>query len=301
MRVLVTGATGFVGRRLCGVLNAEGHQVVALSRNPESARRKIPTLERVHGWDPETGPPPLEAFVAVAGVVNLAGESVAGRWTESKRQAIRNSRVVGTRHLVRGIAAASTTPRVLVSASAIGFYGDRSEEELTEDSAPGQDFLAQTCQDWEREALRAREYGVRVVNPRIGIVLGPEGGALEAMLLPFKLGAGGPLGSGRQWWSWVHRDDLARLIVFALDSNCQGPLNATAPHPIRQKDFAKVLGKVLHRPAFMPAPAVALKIVLGGFSTELLSSKRVLPRKTQNDGFRFQFPELETALREALG
>jgi uncharacterized protein (TIGR01777 family) len=142
---------------------------------------------------------------------------------------------------------------------------------------------------------------VRVVKPRIGIVLGPGGGALKAMLLPFKLGAGGPLGSGRQWWSWVHRDDLVKLIIFALDSNCQGALNATAPHPVRQKDFAKVLGKVLHRPTFMPAPAFALKIVLGGFSTELLSSKRVYPRKTQDAGFRFQFPELHNALADALG
>jgi len=301
MRVLVTGATGFVGQRLCVVLHHEGHEVIALSRDPEAAKHKIPSLQQAYGWDPETGPPPVEAFAAVSGVVNLAGESVVGRWSESKKQAIRNSRVVGTRHLVRGMAAASTKPRVLVSASAIGFYGDRGEQELTEDSAPGQDFLGLTCQEWEQEAERAAALGVRVVKPRIGIVLGPGGGALEAMLLPFKLGAGGPLGSGRQWWSWVHRDDLVKLIIFALDSNCQGALNATAPHPVRQKDFAKVLGKVLRRPAFMPAPAFALKIVLGGFSTELLSSKRVYPHKTQDAGFRFQFPELHNALADALG
>ncbi len=300
MRVLVTGATGFVGRRLCEVLHQEGHEVTALSRDPASARRKVPALQNAFAWDPETGPPPPEVFAAVAAVVNLAGESVVGRWTESKQQAIRNSRVVGTRHLVRGIAAASTRPRALISASAIGFYGDRGDEELTEESAPGQDFLARTCQEWEQEAQRAADLGVRVVTPRIGIVLGPGGGALDAMLLPFKLGAGGPLGSGRQWWSWVHRDDLIKLISFALDSNCEGALNATAPHPVRQKDFAKVLGRVLHRPAFLPAPAFALKIVLGGFSTELLSSKRVHPRKTQDAGFLFRFPELYDALADAL-
>jgi uncharacterized protein (TIGR01777 family) len=201
---------------------------------------------------------------------------------------------------VEGIAKANPRPNILVSASAIGFYGDRGDEELTEDSKPGNDFLADTSRQWEAAANQARVHGVRVVTPRIGIVVGPGGGALQAMLTPFKLGAGGPLGSGKQWWSWIHRDDLAGLILFLLDGAYDGVVNATAPHPLRQKDFAKVLGAVLHRPAFMPAPAFALKLVLGGFSSELLSSKRVLPKKTLATGYRFQYPDLRPALEQAL-
>jgi uncharacterized protein (TIGR01777 family) len=193
-------------------------------------------------------------------------------------------------------------PQVMVSASAIGYYGDRGDEELVEDSAPGNDFLAGVCQEWEKEAGKVEWGGVRSARVRIGIVLGPGGGALGAMLLPFKLGAGGPLGSGKQWWSWIHRDDLVALILYLIEHpEFSGSVNGTAPEPARQKDFARVLGRVLGRPALLPAPAFALKAVLGGFSTELLSSKRVLPKTTQDLGFRFQHPQLEAALRQALG
>jgi hypothetical protein len=209
---------------------------------------------------------------------------------------------LGTANLAKAIVRLETKPQVLVSASAIGYYGDRGDEDLTEDSAPGDDFLAGICQQWEAESGKVEWGGVRSVRVRIGIVLGPGGGALDAMLLPAKLGAGGPLGSGRQWWSWVHLDDLIALILYLIEHpEFSGVVNGTAPEPQRQKDFAKVLGRVLRRPAFLPAPAFALKIILGGFSSELLSSKKVAPRGAHELGFHFQYPQLEGALRQVLG
>jgi hypothetical protein len=302
MRTLVTGATGFVGRRLVERFHTQGHNLVALSRNPESAQRSLPLLETAHAWNPLEELPPAAAFQGVDAVVHLAGETVTGVWTEEKKQAIRESRVQGTENLVKAIVRLETKPQVLVSASAIGYYGDRGEEDLTEESAPGSDFLADVSQQWEKEAAKVEWGGVRSARIRVGIVLGPGGGALGAMLTPFKLGAGGPLGSGRQWWSWIHRDDLVALMLFLIEHpEFSGSVNGVAPEPARQKDFAKTLGRVLRRPAFLPAPAFALRIILGGFSTELLSSKRVLPKTTQELGFQFQHPRLEGALRQALG
>jgi len=302
MRILVTGATGFVGRRLVERFHASGHSLVALSRNPAGAQRDVPLLEKAYSWNPLEEVPPAEAFGGVGAVVHLAGEPVTGVWTEEKKQAIRDSRVQGTANLVKAIVRLETKPQSMVSASAVGYYGDRSDEELTEQSAPGTDFLADVCQQWEQEAGKVEWGGVRSARVRVGIVLGPGGGALGAMLTPFKLGVGGPLGSGQQWWSWIHRDDLVALILFLIEHpEFSGVVNGVAPKPERQKDFAKTLGRVLRRPAFLPAPAFALRIILGGFSTELLSSKRVLPKTTQELGFRFQHPELEQALRQALG
>ena len=196
--------------------------------------------------------------------------------------------------------AADSKPKLLISASAIGYYGDRGEETLTEEVAPGGDYLAKLSVDWEEEAARAEALGVRVARLRIGIVLGADGGALGAMMLPFKLGLGGPLGSGRQWWSWIHRADLIGIIEFLLDRELNGPFNATAPEPVRQKEFARTLGKVVRRPALLPAPSFALSLVVGEFSTELLASKRVLPHAVQKAGYEFRFPELERALREIV-
>lgn len=299
MKILLTGATGFIGARLCEVFSQAGHTLTALSRDPVSAKRRVPQLAEAFHWSPLTLP--AQALEGCDAVVNLAGESVAGRWTDAKRKAIRESRVLGTKQLVTAFAQLAQKPKVLISASAIGYYGDRSEELLTEDSAPRTDFLAQVCQEWEREAEQAAQLGVRVVRLRIGIVLGPGGGALQAMLPIFKLGGGGPLGPGRQWWSWVHRDDVVGLIAHALEkSDLSGPVNVTAPQAVRQKEFAQVLGRVLRRPAFMPAPAFALKFVLGEFSNELLSSKRVLPKRAQETGYRFRFAELEPALGDIL-
>lgn len=301
MRVLISGVTGFIGSRLAATLSQTGHQIWGLSRDPEAARKKVPQLSEAFAWNPVAQQPPGNALADVDAVVHLAGEPVTGRWTDKKMQRIRDSRVLGTRHLVKAMAG-SKRPPVLVNGSAIGYYGDRGDTELTVDSGPGDDFLAETCQQWEAEARKADELGVRVVIVRTGIVLGDDGGALEAMLTPFKLGVGGPLGSGKQWWSWIHRDDLVGILQSAVEEgSMQGVYNGTAPNPMRQKEFGKVLGKVLHRPAFMPAPAFALKIVLGGFSTELLSSKRVLPRRLDESGFDFRYPQLEAALRAALG
>ena len=211
---------------------------------------------RVLAWDPLDGPPPAEAFDGVDVVFHLAGESVAeGRWTAAQKARIRESRVLGTRHLVEGISRAERRPRVLVSASAVGYYGDRGDEELTESSPPASDFLAEVCIAWEKEALAAEEAGVRVVTARTGIVLGAGGGALGKMLTPFKLGAGGPLGNGRQWMPWIHVDDLARLYLHAADTDAvRGPMNAVAPNPVTNSEFTKALGRAVHRPAFMPAP-----------------------------------------------
>lgn len=301
MKVLITGATGFIGSRLCEALAAAGHEPIALSRRPADAQQHVPALADAFAWSPMAEPPPPEAFEGVEAVVHLAGENVSGRWTAEKKRAIRESREQGTRHLVEALDRLEAKPRVLVSASAVGIYGDRGDEELTEDSAPGSDFLANVCAAWEAEAQRAASMGVRVVNPRIGIVLGPNGGALQAMLTPFKLGAGGPLGSGQQWWPWVHRADVVGIIQHAIErDDLQGPVNAAAPNPTRQRDFAKALGQVLGRPAFMPAPAFALKLLLGEFSQELLGSQRVFPERVQQAGYAFQYPELEPALRAIL-
>jgi uncharacterized protein (TIGR01777 family) len=276
---------------------------VVLSRNPDRSRAAIGMLAgRIVRWDPMQGPPPAEAFEGVDVVMHLAGESVAeGRWTAAQKARIRDSRVIGTRHLVQGIAQAAVRPRTLVSASAVGYYGDRGEEELTESAAPGRDFLAEVCVAWEQEALAARKHGVRVVTARTGIVLGAGGGALAKMLTPFKLGGGGPLGNGRQWMPWIHVADLARLYVHAAETTAlDGPMNAVAPHPVRNADFTKALARQLHRPAFLPAPYFGLRLLFGEFAQVLFASQRVIPQVAVDSGFVFQYPEIAAALREIL-
>jgi len=301
MRVLISGVTGFIGARLAETLSAAGHEVWGLSRDPAAARKKVPQLTEAFAWNPVAQQPPAEALVDVGAVVHLAGELVAGRWTKKKKERIQDSRVVGTRNLVKAMESPNRPP-VLVSSSAIGFYGDRGDSKLSEDSKPGHDFLADVCRGWEKEAERAEELGIRVVIVRTGVVLAPGGGALKAMLPPFKMGAGGPMGSGRQWWSWIHRDDLVGLFQRAVeDDTMRGVYNGTAPNPMRQKEFGNVLGKVLHRPSFVPTPAFALRLLLGGFSSELLTSKRVIPERLEKHGFEFRYAELESALRQALG
>ena len=300
MKILVTGATGFVGSRLCERLKQRGDTVVALSRDEASARRRVPALEHAYTWDPLAEPAPGEALAGVDGIIHLLGEPVAGRWTEAKKRLIFDSRVVGTRNLVEAISTLDAKPKVLISSSAMGYYGDRGEEQLTEESSAGEGFTSEVCQAWEREALRVEPLGVRLVRLRTGLVLAQAGGPLAEMLTPFRLGAGGPLGSGRQWWSWIHRDDAVGLIIHLLDSDYHGASNGTTPEPVRQKEFAHILGRALHRPAFMPAPAFALKAVLGGFSFELLASRRVLPNVAQRIGYRFQYPDLHSCLQTEL-
>jgi uncharacterized protein (TIGR01777 family) len=301
VNILVTGATGFIGSALVRRLTAAGHTVSALSRSPERQAGSGTELTAVHAWQPLEGPPRPEVFAGIDAVVHLAGEPVDGRWTEKKKRAIRESRELGTRNLVTGMLAAPTPPPVLVSMSAIGIYGQRGDEEVTEETPPGDDFLAGVARAWEAEAERAGTGGVRVVVLRNGLVFGRGGGAFERLLLPARLGAGGPLGGGRQWWSWVHLDDVVGVIVHALEhDDVRGPLNVTAPNPQRQRDVAKALGRVLHRPAFLPAPAFALRLVLGEFSKEVLGSIRVLPRRTEASGYRFAHPDLDEALRDLL-
>jgi uncharacterized protein (TIGR01777 family) len=299
MKALVTGATGFVGPRLLRLLD----QPVVLSRAPERARQTLGALAGpIFRWDPLQSPPPAEAFEGVEVVLHLAGESVAeGRWTAAQKARIRDSRVLGTRHLVQGMAQAKQRPRVLVSASAVGFYGDRGDDELTEASSPAHDFLADVCVAWEDEARAAEKHGTRVVTARTGIVLGAGGGALGKMLMPFKLGAGGPLGNGRQWMPWIHVADLARLYMHAAETAAvRGPMNAVAPHPVRNTEFTKALARQLHRPAFLPAPYFGLRLLFGEFAQVLFASQRVIPKVALDTGFEFQYPDIATALREIL-
>ncbi|MFQ5882501.1 MAG: TIGR01777 family oxidoreductase [Candidatus Methylomirabilales bacterium] len=300
--VLVTGATGFIGRALCAVLRERGQAFTALSRRPERAKAALPGVKEAWKWRPKLEPAPLAAIQGAGAVVHLAGESVAGRWTAEKKRAIRDTRVIGTRHLVEAIGEAKSKPGVLVCASAVGYYGDRGEEELTEEAGPGSDFLAEVCTAWEAEARRAEEFGVRVVMLRTGIVLGRGGGALKQMLLPFKLGLGGPLGSGKQWMPWVHLDDLVGIILHAIQhASVSGPVNATAPTPVRNREFTKALARVLHRPAILPAPAFGLKLLLGEFADVLLASQRVLSKRIRESGYTFRHPSLEPALGALLG
>ncbi len=299
-RVLITGATGFVGNQLLRQLD----RPVVLSRDPQRAQVSLSQFgAEAYAWDPQSESPPAEAFDGVGTVIHLAGDPVAsGRWTAEKKKRIRESRVAGTRHLVQGLAALREKPRVLISASAVGYYGDRGDLELDESAEPGDDFLAEVCRAWEAEALPAREMGIRVVTPRIGIVLGLGGGALAKMLTPFRLGLGGRLGSGRQWMPWIHVQDLVDLLLYAAEhSELSGPINATAPHPVTNLEFTKTLGKVMRRPTVFPVPEFMLKLAMGDFGKVLMDSQRAIPRAAGDAGFQFQFPELEQALRQILG
>lgn len=290
--VLVTGATGFVGSALVRALCARGDRVIAVSRDPERAKRALPSAS---GFVPRVD---AEALRGVDAIVNLAGEPVAGRWNAAKKAAILSSRVEGTKAIVAALAAlpAAERPRVLVSASAIGYYGDRGDEILEETSRAGSDFLADVCVRWERAAGEARELGVRVACMRLGLVMG-DGGALAAMRPLFAMGFGGPLGSGQQWWAWIHLDDTVALLMLALDRDeIDGAVNTTAPSPVRQVDHARALGRAMRRPAFVPAPAFAIRAATGDFSVELLASRRVVPTRAKALGFRFRYAELDAAL-----
>jgi hypothetical protein len=297
LNVTISGATGFIGRRLMKSLGNDGHSVQALSRH---AGANMPAGVKLSAWDPNRGQPPADTVRDADAVVHLAGEPVAQRWTVESKRRIRDSRVTGTRNLVEGLAALTAKPRVLVCASAIGYYGSRGDETLAEDSAPGSDFLAETCIAWEKEAQAAEALGMRVVRLRIGIVLDRRGGALQRMLPPFRMGAGGKLGSGRQWMSWIHIDDLIGLFRLAMDKPLQGAINGVAPSPVVNAEFTKTLAAALHRPALFPVPGFGLKLLFGDMAEMLLGSQRVAPRAAEAAGYAWRFPELQPALADLL-
>jgi hypothetical protein len=297
VRIAITGASGLIGRRLLKILAAHGHSLQVLSRH---AGTNLPPGVRLSVWDSARGQPPAESLQDVDAVVHLAGEPVAQRWTTQARQAIRESRVNGTRNLVQTLARLPRKPQVLVCASAVGYYGSRGDEILNESSAPGGDYLAQLCVDWEKEAQAAEASGIRVVRVRTGLVLDARGGALPRMLPPFRMGLGGKLGSGKHWMSWIHLEDLAALFQFALVNPVSGPLNGVAPNPVINAGFTRALAAAVHRPAIFPVPAFALRALFGEMSQVLLASQRALPQAAVAAGFSFRFPQLAPALADVL-
>jgi uncharacterized protein (TIGR01777 family) len=302
MRVFVTGGTGLVGRSLIPRLVARGDEVICVTRDPARARGRLPEAVELVGADPTQAGGWQDRLASCDAVVNLAGESVGeGRWTAARKRRIRRSRLAVTDHVAAAMAG-SGRPMTLVSASAVGFYGDGGDRALAEDAQPGQDFLARLAVEWENTARKADREDVRVVLVRIGIVLAKDGGALPAMLRPFRMGLGGPLGSGRQYFPWIHLDDLVGAILFALDTDAvQGPVNAAAPNPPTQADFARALGRALGKPAFLAAPPVALRLLLGEKADLLLKGQRALPNALRARGYKFRWGELDAALADLVG
>jgi uncharacterized protein (TIGR01777 family) len=301
MRVLVTGASGFIGSAVCDALLARGDETVGLTRDPERARQSNPTVSW-HAWDPAAERPPASALEGVDGVVNLIGEPLDQRWTEAAKQRIRDSRERSTKNLVDAISGADPRPKALVSQSAVGYYGDRGEAVVDESTGPGSTFDSRVCVAWEAAAHPAEQVGVRVVVIRSGLVLDPEHGLLKQLLLPFKLGVGGPLAGGGQYMPWIHRDDEVRLLLWALDTEqASGTYNASAPNPVTNREFSRALGRVLGRPAIVPVPKLALKARFGDELGEVATGgQRTIPRRALDAGFEFRHPELEPALRDLL-
>jgi len=301
-RVAVTGATGLIGPQLLEALRSEGAEVTVLTRDPDRAREKLGKDVEALRWDLMSEAAPAEALAGRDAVIHLAGEPVAQRWNEKVKQAIRDSRVTGTRNLIEGLRAAEPRPRMLLSSSAIGYYGAHGEEPLDEEAPPGRDFLAQVCVEWEAKADRASELGMRTAQLRTGVVLDSSGGALGKMLPPFRLGVGGPVAGGRQYISWIHTADLVGMMLAALhDERWSGPLNGTAPEPVSNRNFSTALGRVLHRPALLPVPGFALSLLYGEMAEIVTGGARVVPAKPLVLGYEFLHPQLDEALRSALG
>ncbi len=305
MKVAITGATGFVGSRLVEVLQQEGDTILVLSRYPERARRFFPkeTFPNVEfvAYNPKKSGDWQQSVAGCDGVVNLAGAPIAEtRWTPDRKTEILESRQLGTQKIVEAIAQANPKPPVLINSSAIGYYGTSETAIFDETSPPGNDFLAQVCQAWETEAQKVKDSGTRLVIIRTGIVLG-MGGAIGKMITPFKMFAGGPIGTGRQWFAWIHRDDLVNLIITALRrSELEGIYNATSPNPVRMAEFCQTLGQVMHRPSWLPVPGFALELLLGDAAKVILEGQQVLPKRTLASGFTYKYPTLKPALEQIL-
>ena len=303
MRILVSGSTGFLGTALVETLVGQGHSIARLVR-PGTAQKDVAGVQaQAVAWDPVAGRFDTAGAEGAEALVHLAGASIAGgRWNASRKELLRTSRIDATRHLIGALAKLQRPPRVIVAASAIGYYGNRGDETLTEASAPGTDFLAGLCREWESETARGAEFGARVVNLRFGIILAAHGGALPRMALPFKFGAGGRLGNGRQWMSWLTLRETVNIIQFVLaTSGLTGPVNAVTPNPARNSEFTTVLAKTLHRPSLFPAPAFALRLALGEMADALLLvSQKVMPSKLADSGYRFLEPSLASALAEVF-
>ena len=299
MKITVTGATGLIGSKVVARLAQRGDEVTVLSRDPERAAAALGVAAA--RWQPTEEPAPVDSLAGADGVVHLAGEPIAQRWSPSVKQRILDSRVTGTRNLVTALRDSHPRPAVLVSSSAVGYYGPRGDERIDESSGPGADFLAEVAQAWEREADAAREAGVRVVNLRTGVVLDPAGGALAKMLPFFKAAVGGPVAGGRQYVAWVHADDLVGMVVSALDDpEWSGPINATAPEPVTNRELSKALGRALHRPAVAPVPVAALKLLYGEMGEIVTTGQRAVPARALALGYRHGHSELDEALRAAL-
>jgi uncharacterized protein (TIGR01777 family) len=309
MKLIIAGGSGFLGSPLAWTWAEEGHDVRVLTRGlaPGQAQHESgtgkPGITRV-GWAPDgtAGLLPRE-FDGASAVINLAGESIAGgRWNAARKQALRDSRILATRSIAAAFAESRVPPPALISGSAVGYYGDRGSEPLTEESSPGDDFLARLCVDWEAEATRAARQGVRVLTLRTGLVLEKSGGVLQQMMRPFRLFAGGPLAGGRQYMPWIHRHDWVEMVRWMVDTpSLDGPINLTAPHPVTNAEFSRALGRALHRPSLMPTPRFAMRIVLGEMADAALASQRALPKRAQTAGYHFRYPEIDIAFRGIFG
>ena len=306
MRILITGGSGFIGSALSANLAADGHEVISLTRNPDQA--KLPAGVRAARWDGRTAEGWGQLADGAGAIINLAGESIAGanplvgRWTAARKQAIHDSRVNAGQAVVAAIRAAKQKPGVLLQSSAVGYYGPHNDEMVTEETPAGNDFLAGVCQDWEASSAEVETMGVRRVIVRTGIPLGNKGGAFAPLRLIANLGGGGPMGSGKQWWPWLHLDDQIAAMRLLLDSDARGPYNVCSPNPAREAEFFKVLGQVMHRPSFLPTPGFALRLIAGELADALLlTGQRQVPSRLVKQGFKFKYPELEGALKDLAG
>jgi uncharacterized protein (TIGR01777 family) len=299
MKIAITGATGLIGTRLVAALKDRDDDVTVLTRSPQRAAAALGVA--AVGWDALNEPAPSEALEGRSAVIHLAGEPVAQRWNAASKKAILDSREIGTRNLVAGIAASEPRPGVLVSSSAVGYYGKHGDEKIDEQCAPGSDFLANVCVAWEREAVAAEQLGLRVVLIRTGIVLDADGGALKTMMPPFKAGVGGPVAGGKQYMPWIHADDIVGLYLAALDSSdWSGPVNGTAPTPVTNAEFSKALGKALHRPSLFPVPGFVIRARFGEMAEIVTEGQRAIPAAAMESGYQFIEPELGQALASVL-